>query len=334
MQTKEFGDHAKAHKEYEKLIREKLEKGYEELGSEDADDDEDSEDDDADDAAAVAYRIGISYDENEEGVQWVERLNEFLDRPGSEKTKALVVGPWGNMCEGDDSAGVIEALAGASHCLPNLTAIFLGDVTFEDCEISWINQSDVSPIFDAYPNLKHFRVRGGNELKLGAINHSGLQSLVIEAGGLPKQIIHDVIASRLPALQHLELWLGSDSYGADATVEDLKPICYGNLFPKLKYLGLRNSEIADEIAQSLKGAPIMNQIEVLDLSMSTLSDLGGQALLENPAIERLKKLDIHYHFLSEQMTNQFRKLPIAVDVDDRQEFDPSDEFSRYCAVSE
>jgi hypothetical protein len=103
--------------------------------------------------------------------------------------------------------------------LPNLTAIFLGDIIIEENEISWINQSDVSPLFTAYPALEHFRVRGGNGLIVGSIRHERLKSLIIESGGLPAQVVRDVAAATLPALEHLELWLGTEEYGGDAPID-------------------------------------------------------------------------------------------------------------------
>ena len=41
--------------------------------------------------------------------------------------------------------------------LPALEALFLGDITFEQQEISWIQQSDISPLFLAFPRLRVLR---------------------------------------------------------------------------------------------------------------------------------------------------------------------------------
>jgi hypothetical protein len=55
--------------------------------------------------------------------------------------------------------------------LTNLRAIFLGDITYEENEISWIEQSDVSPLLRAYPALEVSRVRGGNSLEFSKIKN-------------------------------------------------------------------------------------------------------------------------------------------------------------------
>jgi hypothetical protein len=127
--------------------------------------------------------------------------------------------------------------------------------------IRW--QSDVSPLFAAYPQLEDFCVRGAVGLSLGSLKHDRLKSLNIQSGGLGANVIREVAAAELPELEHLELWLGEENYGGNATVADIAPILDGALFPKLKYLGLRDSEIADEIAGAVASAPVVERIRVL-----------------------------------------------------------------------
>ncbi len=283
------------------------------------------------DPEGTAYRITLSYDEEEKGAQWTDKLARFLEDPAVGRVKALVVGTWGEVATGDSSARVVEALVAARDQLPHLRAIFLGDITVEESEISWIQQSDVSPVFGAFPDLEHFRVRGGNGLALGAPRHDHLKSLIVESGGLDRSIVQQVCAAQLPALEHLELWLGDENYGATTRVEDLAPILSGTLFPNLRYLGLRDSEITDEIAAALAQSPILERIRVLDLSLGTLGDEGAAALLANPALRRLEKLDLHHHYCSDEVMAQLQALGIDVDLSDEQD---EDDGERYVAVSE
>src|SRR5262249_21721721 len=161
----------------------------------------------------------------------------------------------------------------------------------EENEVSWIIQSDISPIFQAYPALEYFRIRGSDGLSIGGgINHTALKSLIFESGGLPADIIREIAASKLPALEHLEIWTGSNGYGGAPTTKALRPFLDGSAWPRLRYLGLRDSEYADEIAEALMGASILGQLDTLDLSLGTLGDRGGEALLNNPALKRLGKL--------------------------------------------
>ncbi len=288
------------------------------------------------DPAGTIYRVSLSYDEGDEGQRWTDKFAAFLDDPAASQITGIVVGTWISLrAPEDDSGQVVEALVAARDRLPNLQAIFLGDITYEENEISWINQSDVSPLFDAYPALEHFCVRGADGLTLGTLRHDRLKSLIIQSDGLPVAIVREVTAAQLPELEHLELWLGTDDYGADATVEDLQPILSGNLFHKLQYLGLRDSYIADEIAAAAAQAPVLDRIRVLDLSLGALSDEGAAALLASPAVARLERLDIHHHFCSDPMIEKLQRLGITIDASERQELRQyNDETWRYVAVGE
>jgi hypothetical protein len=124
------------------------------------------------DPAGKAYRVGLSYDESEGGGAkvWLEKFNALLAEPGSGEVTTLVVGVWGDLTGPlESSREAVEALAAAADRLPSLRAIFLGDIICEEHEISWIEQTDVSPLFNAYPNLEHFRVRGGNAHDRGGV---------------------------------------------------------------------------------------------------------------------------------------------------------------------
>ena len=284
------------------------------------------------DPDASVFKIGVRYRRNASEV-WIDKFAAFLEHPASAQATGLVVGLWTDTFSRTDNEAeqVVEALVAARERLRSVTAIFFGDIISEEWEVSWIRQTDVSPLLAAYPALEHFAVRGGNGLSLGTPRLPSLRSLVVESGGLDAQVVHEVSTADLPALEHLELWLGTDEYGATVAVEDLEPILSGRLFPNLKYLGLRDSDIADEIAAALATAPILERIETLDLSMGTLGDEGMEALLASPHLNRLKKLDIHFHYCSEEMLERLDALETLVDAGDPQE---EDDDYRYVAVGE
>ncbi len=276
------------------------------------------------------YRLAVDWDSD---LTVVDLFEKFLADPASAETPAIIFGLFGE--HDDTSEPIVQALVDARDRLPKLKGIFLGDIISEENEISWINQSDVSPIFQAFPALEHFRVRGNEGLSLGQIEHESLKSLIIETGGLSLEVIQDVLDSDLPALEHLELWLGDDGYGWDGSIEDLEPLLDGGLFPNLKSLGLRDSVIQDDIAVAVSKASIVRQLEVLDLSLGTLTDVGGQALLDSPELKSLRKLDLHHHFLSTDMVNRLRNSGLNVNLDDQQKVEVyNGEEYRYVAVSE
>lgn len=285
--------------------------------------------------ADIAYRLTVADLDYDSEVTIFDRIAAFLEEPQVSEVTSLVIGLWDWEGFEVDSRPIIEALVAAQAQLPHLQALFLGDIVYDECEISWIQQTDISPLFLAYPQLRYLGVRGGEGLRLGIPHHEHLQTLVIESGGLSATIVRDISAAQLPNLEHLELWLGEDNYGGDTTVEDLQAILLGERFPKLHYLGLRDSTIADEIAIALATAPVLNQISTLDLSLGTLTDRGAEALLASPHLTKLDTLDLHHHFLSEEMMARLQALPLTVNIEDRQKAEEyGGEIYRYVAVSE
>ena len=291
------------------------------------------------DPKRVAYRIRFDGETKETGMSWSELMASFLRDPRLEELESLIIGDWCPDYDYTPSSDVIESLVSASSRLPHLTSLFLGDITSEEGEISWIVQSDISPLFGAFPQLEHLGVRGSQELSLGTPHHDHLKTLILESGGLPLTVIQEVIAAELPVLEHLELWLGDQGYGGDSTLEDLRPIFHGtDRWPHLTYLGLCNCEYTDAIAAAIVTAPILPQLETLDLSLGTLSDKGATVLADAPGIAHLKKLDIHHHFVSPEIVSRLEALPIAtVDSSDVQEpysWRGDDEDGRFVAVGE
>lgn len=269
-----------------------------------------------------AYRLREEYDDER---KIAERLESLLEQPDADQITALIIGAWTGACEGSDSKEIVELIAGAAGRLPSLKALFFGEMTVEECEISWINQSDVSPLLKAYPKLETFRVRGGSALSFSRITHQSLRELGVETGGLSRTTIREIFLCDFPALEHLELQLGEANYGFDGSVEDLQPLLEGSLFPKLCYLGLTNSEIANDIAAVAVNSPIAERVETIDLSLGNLDSEGVESLKELGGNRNLKTLIISHHYASpEQVASLTAALPFKVIAEDPQ--DPDDEW--------
>lgn len=283
----------------------------------------------------VAVRIAIDWEAHEEGQTFEEVFSALLNDPASGEIRALIIGDWGAAGEGNNSEAVVEALVSARDKLPNLRALFLGEMTMEESEISWIIQSDVSPIFAAFPQLETFYIRGGESLSLGRPQHESLRELVIETGGMSREIVREVTAARLPALVHLELWLGDSAYGNDIEPEDIEALLSDGPVANLQYLGLRDDIHADVTARVVAEKGIPGSVEVLDLSLGTLTDEGAQALAGCDWLKSLKKLDVHFHYISPPVIEQLKAIVPEVDASNVQEADNYDgEIYRYVAVSE
>lgn len=362
--TKSFPSEAAALKDMEKLIKEKLGKGYADAAEAGADAASAStnadgtipliafssinrRDDISHNAGTFIGKRVVDYDPEKparadlvyrfrsdwENNEVIPHLEHFLASEVAPETTALVIGAW----HGDDSdntpEAVLQVLTQGKARLPNLAAIYIGDITSEENEISWINQCDLSPLLTAFPKLQLLRARGGTQLELSSPKHENLRGLALETGGMDVSVIRSICMSDLPNLEYLELWLGTDEYGGNSTMADLQPILSGKLFPKLKYLGLRNCQYADDLAGVVVNSPLIDRIETLDLSLGVLTDEGAKALLKLPPSPTLKRLNLHYNYFSAEMVRQLKALPLTVDASKPADMDEDDEW-RFVAVGE
>lgn len=277
--------------------------------------------DNADDwqGPGVAYRLREDY---EDEVSVKDRLQELLQCDGVDKLTTLVIGAWSGACEGDSSEELVADLVTAAPKLPSLQALFIGEMTYEQCEISWINQSDLSPLLAAYPKLQTLRVRGGSGLSFSKVQNSSLRELAIEAGGLGRSVLREIFLCDFPNLEHLELMLGDGGYGFDGSPEDLQPVLSGRLYPKLQFLGLMNSEIVNDIAPVVVNCPIIERIKVLDLSCGNLDNTGLASLHALAGNTSLERLNISHHYCTEDAIRELKEaLSFEVDASDSQEAD-------------
>ncbi len=260
------------------------------------------------DPSAVAWRVdAINRDKLD------HRLAELIGQPWAGDITALAIGNC--YAAAGESAPIAELVAAADR-LTRLTGLYLGGIDQEQSDISLIQLGDVQKIPRAYPRLRRLWVRGIEpDFELGT--YPVLEDLRLESAGIPSSTVRAVGESSFPALTHLELWLGVNDNGGDTTVDDLTPILAGTRLPALTSLGLCNSEIADQIAAALAGAPIVAQLSTLDLSMGMLSDTGAAALITGQPLTHLTRLDLSHHFLSEEMMRRLRDElePHGVDVD-------------------
>lgn len=281
------------------------------------------------DTSQYVYRLTVEY-ESETGMDAL--LAEFLAACDPASIDALVIGAWNEPFDAS-AQHVLDALAAQAGRLVNLRALFIGDMTVEDCEISWIVQGNYNGLLAAYPKLEELVIRGGNELEFEPVQHQHLKSLTVQTGGLRSEIVRNIAMSILPALEHLELWLGDEGYGFDGEVALFRDVLFAEGKPAaLRSLGLVDSEIADELAVWLAATPWVAELDTLDLSLGTLGDEGGEALAASPYVRELVELKLAHHYLSEAVQARLQALPLAVDLGDAQEAD--EDGDRYVAVSE
>jgi hypothetical protein len=289
-------------------------------------------------AGEVAWRVSVPCYGAEE--TWPEAFARFAAAVDPGQVRALVVGAWPEAYEGG-SGELAEVLTAAREKLTSLRALFIGDMTSEECEISWITQSDLTPLLAAFPALEVFGIRGGSGLSFPPVRHEGLRELVVESGGLSAEVVRGIAACDFPALEKLELWLGTSWYGGDSEVADMADILSGVRLPALRSLGLCDSEIQDRIAAACASAPVVARLDVLDLSMGVLTDEGAEALLAGQPLTHLKKLDLNHNYLSEEVAEKVRQAlepaGVVLDLDrgDADEYEDEDgTVERFVSVGE
>lgn len=266
-----------------------------------------------------------------------EAWRHFLESVDTEQVTAIVTGMWFGW-EPQPLAPVLAEITAAAPALPALRALFIGDITGEECEISWLEMCDITPVFTTFPGLTEFVVRGGSCLELEPVRHEHLSSLRFESGGLAGHVVRAVGECELPALTELDMWLGVEEYGGNHSLDDLAPLLTGTGLPALRRLGLQNTEYQDDVAIAVTRAPILPQLEHLALGMGTLGDNGAEALLDAAPFGRLRSLDLHHHYIGEIMQDRLRAALAGVELDlsePTEELDPDYyRWTRYVSVAE
>ncbi len=329
--TKSFDDAGLALKDAEKLVKSKIKKGYVDLeiaqtGSAQSapaqsapaqTEPAQTEPAKLEDKPVVDYVHGQPFDVlknsprivanpyDDDNKSWEEKFSEFLLVQDASATTHFVAGMAGEAYEEPNTDRVLKSLVKHKEALPNLVSLYLNDMSSEECELSWIVGGDLTPVWEHFPNLRAFRVRGYPG-EMGQISMPKLESFTIECSGMNKKDVQQLLKAHMPNLTHLELWVGTDDYGGETEVSDWEPLLNGNLFPKLKYLGLRNCSFATELAQAVANSPIVARLETLDMSMGTMTDKGGAALYTSESVRKLKHLDLHHHFMSDWMVARFQ----------------------------
>ena len=266
------------------------------------------------------------YEDYEDGKTAETMVGEILADPEFQNIDKLIIGDWGGAYE-DSCQALLDAIADNADKFSHITSLFVGDMDYEECEISWIIQGDYSRIWEAMPQLKEITVKGSTDLKLGKIKNSSLESLTIICGGLGSDVIKEIEEAELPELKKLLVYIGSENYGFDGDADTVRSLLANSDFPELEYLGIADSEIQDELTAVVLDCKYIDSITTLDLSCGTITDKGGELLLKKlPELKNLKKLDLSYNYLSDEMKEKLTAAAPAVEMDlsDSQEADEWD----------
>ncbi len=261
------------------------------------------------------------------------QFNHAKAKASFSRIEGIVFGVYSQEMFEDDTTILVDLVVKYAPLMPNLKVLFFPDLTYEENEISWINQTDVSPVLKALPNLEMLGLRGGTGLSFSHVGHTNLKSLRVETGGLEGRTVRQISELNLPNLERLELWFGVEDYGGNATDDDLDAILSGKAFPKLKYLGIKNAAEINSYLEAMAGAPVFDQIEELDISMGALhGEQAIEALLAMPELKKLKRLNVDDNYIPDSYKPRFEALPCEVVFGEQREDEGDDWY--YSSVAE
>ena len=266
-------------------------------------------------------RYEISYEQYDRGVTPKDMMDEILSDPELGQLNEIIIGCWGDSWDGGCQE-IVDRFVEDADKFSHIEKLFIGDMGYEECEVSWIIQADYSRLWAVMPQLKELTIKGSTDLSLGEICHENLEALTIICGGLPHNIFEELQHAKLPNLRKLLLYIGVPDYGFDGDETTVKALLDSADFPKLEYLGIVDSEIQDELTRVVLESRFMDQIHTLDLSCGTLTDKGAELILEKVSkYPKIKTLDLHFHYLSDEMMARLKNelTDITIDLSEQNE---------------
>lgn len=260
------------------------------------------------------------YDAYEDGKSAETLIQDILEDPEFPEIDSLIIGDWGGAYE-DGCQAVIDGIVENADKFAHIKKLFIGDMDYEECEISWIIQGDYSKLWEALPGLESLTIKGSTDLTLGKIKHANLKYLEIMCGGLGADVIKEIEEAELPALKELLLYIGVENYGFDGDADTVRSLLENSDFPALEALGIVDSEIEDDLAAVVFESKYMKQITKLDLGCGSFSDKGGEMLLKTlPEYPNIKEFNAEYNYLSDEMKEKIEKAfpDVKLNLDDSQ----------------
>lgn len=199
-------------------------------------------------------------------------------------------------------------------------------------QVSWHRTGNLSKLWKSVPNLQTLEIETG-AFDVGKMVAPKLERAIFITGGLSKSCGKNIATADMPSIKHLEIYYGRNEYGGSCTVKEVQPLLNRTDLPRLEYLGLKNSEFADDIAKALNGAKILKGLKTLDLSLGTMTDAGAAALAAaKESLKHLDCLDLTRNYLTNAGKKLVKGLCKKVIVDRQEEAE--DEDDRYTAIGE
>lgn len=265
-------------------------------------------------------RVKIKVDWDHEDVEFTKLLGQVLRHPSALFLDRLELGLADNEGENHYDAAIKSLVKHGKR--PGLRALHIGAFEYSDeTEISWTEVGDVSKLWAILPDLRDLQLTGGG-IELGKIDAPQLERLMLETGGLPDPAARSIAAAKLPNLEALEIWFGTEDYGGGCDASSVRAILANHAnFPKLKRLGLKNADFQNDICTEVVKSPLLARLTELDLSMGTMTDVGADVLLAHAGKLEHLVLNVDDNFISDERCTALRAAFPMITIGDQDEPD-------------
>ena len=261
----------------------------------------------------------------------------FLASPMARFVESLRFGLAGHGNE-NDWAPTLHAVANSPRAA-HIRELRFDRYDYHDSEISWTPFGDFTGAWSKLPALELLHIKSGAGGTLGTLDLPNLRTFIRESGGLAATEIADILAAKWPRLEHLEIWFGSQNYGAEGDLESIRPILDRKGLPALRHLGIVNCEFIDAVIPELARSKILPQLHSLDLSKGVMARVATAELVKHArAFRHLASIDLDGNMLLADEVTQIRDVldNVVPGVQREREYndDDDEELDRYCAVAE
>jgi uncharacterized protein (TIGR02996 family) len=271
--------------------------------------------------------IATTRDDEDNGVDIGKLLSIALALPSSRFIRELTIG-----CPSVHEEVMLSPLLHAGGPRPTLRKLAY-ETDLEEEMLSWTSAGEVA-LHELYPNLEELEVHAGR-YSLTAPEYPKLRRLILRTCSIDPATIQAIVAAEWPALEELELWFGSHSYGIELAAADLAALL-ATPFPRLRSLSLSNGEDTDALCAAIVESPLLPQLAELAITKSTLTDEGaGRLIAAAGRLKHLESLDIDDNYVSEVAVAAVKRaLPQTCSTEQREADEYEGKLHYYAAVGE
>jgi uncharacterized protein (TIGR02996 family) len=192
---------------------------------------------------------------------------------------------------------VVDAIAASRPLV--LRRLQLGDAAYGIAAFGSIGQ-----IWPALATVETLRIEG--EFALGEIAAPAVRELALWPMPFRKKIARQLVEAPWPSLETLTLNMGNS---LDHIAREIVALIHRRDLPALRHLALHAYQHADTLLDELSRAPLLAQLQSLDLRHAKLTDRGVRPILTNPDAFRHVTIDLSETGVSEKVLARIRKSP-------------------------